>query len=119
MSLQNYQDTILEGIVRPCFDEGQKLALEEDGDSGHGTGRKANVVKAWKQETRSETLFNTPGSLGLSPIENCWGTTRQFVRANRSLAGMVADSNNLALAGRARIPPSKIYQMMNSMVVRI
>jgi len=47
MSMQIYRDEILEGVVRPWLDAGQHFVLEEDGDSGHGTGRyTTNIVKA-------------------------------------------------------------------------
>jgi hypothetical protein len=46
MCLETYRDEILEKVVGPWLDDGQQFVLEEDGDSGHGTGRnKDNIVK--------------------------------------------------------------------------
>ena len=39
MSLQIYRDEILEKVVRPWLEAGEEFVLEEDGDSGYGTGR--------------------------------------------------------------------------------
>jgi len=46
MSLQIYRDKILEGVVKLWLEAGDRFVLEEDGDSGHGTGQKKdNIVK--------------------------------------------------------------------------
>jgi len=55
MSLQIYRDEILEKVVRPWLDAGEQFVLEEDGDSGHGTGRNQdNIVKVCKRDARQK-----------------------------------------------------------------
>jgi hypothetical protein len=44
MSQSVYIDQILEPIVKPWLDRGDKFVLEEDRDSGHGPG-KSNIVR--------------------------------------------------------------------------
>jgi len=118
MSLQIYHDEILEGVVRPWLDAGQHFVLEEDGDSGHGTGRNStNIVKDWKEAHGLKHYFNTPGSPDLSPIENCWRAVKQYVRANVSITG--PSLIELVLAGWARITKASINKMVDSMVERM
>ena len=49
MSLQVYRDEILEKVVGPWLDRGDKFVLEEDGDLGYGGGNskggRLNIVK--------------------------------------------------------------------------
>jgi hypothetical protein len=45
-----------------------RFVLEEDGDSGHGTGPK-NIVRTWKQENKLNYYFNCASSPDLFPIE--------------------------------------------------
>lgn len=40
MTHMMYIDSILEPVVKPWIMEGRDFALEEDGDSGHGTSKK-------------------------------------------------------------------------------
>ncbi|KAF1957793.1 hypothetical protein CC80DRAFT_534322 [Byssothecium circinans] len=40
MSLKVYRDSILKPIVKPWIDRGDDFLLEEDNDSGHGTGQR-------------------------------------------------------------------------------
>lgn len=52
MTLEVYRDQILEPIVKPWINDvisgrSGPFTLEEDGDSGHGTGKK-NIVRTWK-----------------------------------------------------------------------
>ncbi len=44
---QVYIDSIHKPVVKPWLEAGDEFVLEEDGDSGHGTGR-ANPVRKWK-----------------------------------------------------------------------
>ena len=67
-------------IVKPLLDRDDDFVLEEDGDSGHGTGRTRNAVKKWKEDHRLEHYFNCASSPDLSPIENCWQPIKQHVR---------------------------------------
>jgi hypothetical protein len=55
MSQRIYIDQILEPIVNPWIQHGDKFVLE-DGDSGHGPG-KNNIVKDWKQENNLNSYF--------------------------------------------------------------
>ena len=45
MTHQVYIDAILDPVVKPWLDRGDDFVLEEDGDSGHGTGKRRNAVK--------------------------------------------------------------------------
>ena len=79
MTLQVYRDSILEPIVKPWIATGQNFVLEEDGDSGHGTGKK-NIVRTWKQQHGLKYYFNCSNSPDLSPIENCWQASEQTLK---------------------------------------
>ena len=79
MSLQVYRDSILQPIVKPWLEKGEELVLEEDGDSGHGTG-KSNIVRTWKKQNNLTSYFNCSNSPDLSPIENCWQLRKQHLR---------------------------------------
>ena len=74
MSLQVYRDKILKPIVKPWIDKAKAnnahFTLEEDGDSGHGTG-KSNICRTWKKKHLLDCYFNVSGSPDLAPIENC------------------------------------------------
>ncbi|KAK4099712.1 hypothetical protein N658DRAFT_517214 [Parathielavia hyrcaniae] len=78
MSMQVYRDEILEKAVGPWLAQGDQFILEEDGDSGHGTGKK-NTIRDWKERHGLRHFFNTPGSPDLSPIENAWNTVKQYI----------------------------------------
>lgn len=71
MTHQVYINSILEPVVKPWLEAGDEFVLEEDGDSGHGTGR-ANPVRKWKEDHGLKSYFNCAQSPDLSPIENCW-----------------------------------------------
>jgi hypothetical protein len=53
--------------------------LEEDGDSGHGTGSK-NIIRTWKQQNGLKSYFNCAQSPDLAPIENCWQAPKQELK---------------------------------------
>ena len=46
MTHQVYIDAILDPVVKPWLERGDDFVLEEDGDSGHGTGKRRNAVKS-------------------------------------------------------------------------
>ena len=48
MTHQVYIDSVLEAAIKPWLDQSDDFVLEEDGDSGHGTGKTRNIVKKWK-----------------------------------------------------------------------
>ncbi len=101
MSLQIYRDEILEKVVGPWVASGENFVLEEDGDSGHRTGRnEKNIIKIWKEEHHLKHFFNTPGLLDLSPIENCWRDVKAYIRAKRRIG---LDLFKLVREGWARI----------------
>jgi len=79
MSQRVYIDQILEPIVKPWIDRGDKFVLEEDGDSGHGPG-KANNVRDWKQKNGLNSYFNCSNSPDLAPIEECWLPPKAHLR---------------------------------------
>lgn len=68
MSLKVYRDQILEPIVGQWLRNGESFVLEEDNDSGHGTG-KSNIVRTWKQKNGLTSFFNCSNSPDIPPIE--------------------------------------------------
>ena len=80
MTHQVYIDSILDPVVKQWLDRGDDFVLEEDGDSGHGTGKTRNKVKSWKAEHDLKHYFNCPQSSDLSIIENAWQPAKQHVR---------------------------------------
>lgn len=79
MSQRVYIDSILEPIFKSWIEAKHDFVLEEDGDSGHGPG-KSNIVKTWKQNHDLEYYFNCSSSPDLSPIENAWLPSKQYIR---------------------------------------
>ena len=83
LTLQVYRDKILEPVVKPWILEsranGTVFTLEEDGDSGHGTG-KNNICRTWKKDNLLDCYFNVSGSPDLAPIENCWQGPKQWAK---------------------------------------
>ncbi|KAL8359971.1 hypothetical protein RB598_008355 [Gaeumannomyces tritici] len=57
MTLQTYRDQIFEPVVGSWLRDGHNFVLEEDNDSGHGTG-KSNIVRTWKKEAGLTSFFN-------------------------------------------------------------
>ncbi len=54
LTLKLYLEQILKPIVKPWIENHSRFVLEENGDSGHGTGPK-NIVRTWKQENKLST----------------------------------------------------------------
>lgn len=79
MSQNVYRDQILEPAVGGWLREGQHFVLEEDCDSGHGTG-KSNIVRAWKQANGLESFFDCASSPDFSPIEKAWQGPKEYVK---------------------------------------
>ncbi len=79
LTLKVYLEQILKPIVKPWIENHPRFVLEEDGDSGHGTGSK-NIVRTWKQENKLEHYFNCASSPDLSPIESMWQVPKQELR---------------------------------------
>ncbi len=74
-----YIDKILDPVIKPWLDQGQEFVLEEDGDSGHGTGA-TNVVRTWKKNHALKSYLNCASSPDLAPIENCWRPLKAHMR---------------------------------------
>ncbi|KAK6363297.1 hypothetical protein TWF730_011363 [Orbilia blumenaviensis] len=79
MSQAVYIDAILEPIVKPWLEAGQDFVLEEDNDSGHGTG-KDSTARRWKNNNGLVSYFNCSQSPDLSPIENAWQSPKSYTR---------------------------------------
>ena len=84
MTAQAYVDKILEPVVKPWIQENNNFVLEEDRDSGHSISVKltpaTKLVKGWKEANGFTSFFNCSGSPDLSPIEDCWQSTKQNIR---------------------------------------
>lgn len=78
MSLKVYRDSILEPVVGSWLRQGASFVLEEDGDSGHGTG-KHNIVQEWKEKNGLTSYFNCSGAPDFVPIENAWIGPKQAI----------------------------------------
>lgn len=72
MNLQVYRDQILEPIVGKWLQDGEHFILAEDGGSGHGNARNANIVSQWKQEHALNFFSDCASSPDLSIVEHCW-----------------------------------------------
>lgn len=79
MTLKTYRDQILEPVVGEWLRQGQTFVLEEDNDSGHGTG-KSNIVRIWKKENGLTHYFNCAESPDFPPIEKAWLAPKEEVR---------------------------------------
>jgi hypothetical protein len=69
MSFKVYKDHILEPNIKPWLDSSADFVLEEDRDSGLGTG-KGNVVHTLKATHRLESYFNYYNYPNSLPNEN-------------------------------------------------
>lgn len=79
MTLQVYRDEILESVVGSWLRQGHSFVLEEDNDSGHGTG-KANIVRTWKKQNGLDSFFNCASSPDFVPIEKAFLIPKDYVR---------------------------------------
>ncbi|RFU30684.1 hypothetical protein B7463_g5645, partial [Scytalidium lignicola] len=79
MSMKVYRDSILEPVVGSWLQAGHDFVLEEDSDSGHGTG-KANIVKTWKRHHGLESFINCPQSPDFVPIERAFQAPKEAVK---------------------------------------
>ena len=66
MTHQVYIESVLDPVVKPWLERGDDFVLEEDGDSGHSTGKTRNAVKKWKEDHHLEHYFNCASSPDLS-----------------------------------------------------
>jgi hypothetical protein len=117
MTLQVYRDQILEPIVKAWLQSGQDFVLEEDRDSGHGTG-KQNIVRKWKQDNRLKHYWNCPRSTDLAPIENIWGMEKSYMR--KYTHWTKEETEELALeAWNEGISQEQINKLVDSMPERL
>jgi hypothetical protein len=79
-TFQHYINDVLSGPVREWIDCGEDFVLEEDKDSGHGTGARG-PVQSYKQQIGLKCFFNAPGSPDLAPIENIWRCEKQGIKS--------------------------------------
>jgi len=79
MSLRVYRDQILKPVVGQWLRDGHSFVLEEDNDSGHGTGQ-ANIVRTWKKQHGLDYFFNCSQSPDIPPIEKAWQAPKEAVR---------------------------------------
>jgi hypothetical protein len=116
MSLQAYRDQILEPIVKPWLERGDDFILEEDNDSGHGTG-KQNIVVSWKKKHGLKHYFNCSHSPDLSPVENCWQPPKQFLK--RFPHWDEFETRDLAIEGWEQVSQRFINERVDSMPQRL
>ena len=76
---QVYINSILEPVVKAWIMAGEDFVLQEDGDSGHGPGKK-KPVRTWKEQNGLESYFNCAQSPDLSVVENCWAIPKMYTR---------------------------------------
>lgn len=81
MSLQVYRDVVLDGEVKQwlAVETPDGFIIEEDNDSGYGTGKKKNIVRDWKEAYGLRCFFNVPRSPDLSLIENAWRAPKEEI----------------------------------------
>lgn len=78
MSMQIYRDEVLKKVVGSWLSRRDQFVQEEDGDYGHGTGKK-NIVRDWKKRHGLKCYFNIPGSPDFSRIESAWDVVEQRI----------------------------------------
>lgn len=117
MSLQIYRDKILEPVVKTWLEnEGtEAFVLEEDNDSGHGTGKK-NIVRDWKIAHGLKSYFNCSQSPDFVPIENAWSAPKEWIAQFESWDHETL--KELAIEGWNRLPQSTINSWVDSIPQR-
>ena len=118
MSLQIYKDEILEKVVKSWLkkDGSESFVLEEDGDSGHGTGKR-NVVRDWKVAHHLNSYFNCSQSPDFAPIENAWSAPKQWIAQFESWDTDLLKS--LATEGWERLSQERINSWVDEMPQRL
>jgi len=116
LSLQIYRDCILEPVVKSWLLEGHDFVLEEDNDSGHGTGRD-NIVRTWKQDHRLRSYWNCSQSPDLSPIENYWQAAKDNIRQHACWSNESLKS--FAVAGWEGLSQETINRWIDTMPRRL
>ena len=108
----------MEKVVKTWLEnEGpEAFVLEEDNDSGHGTG-KQNIVRAWKTAHRLKSYFNCPQSPDLVPIENAWSAPKEWIAQFDSWDNDSLQS--LAIEGWNRLTQDTINSWVDSIPQRL
>jgi hypothetical protein len=75
-----YRDQILEPVVKPWLERGDKFIVEEDRASGHGHANNCNPAWKWKEKHGLTWYINTAGSPDLTPIENAWKAPKAYLK---------------------------------------
>ena len=115
MSQRVYIDQILDPVVKPWLEAGQKFVVE-DGNSGHGPGR-SNIVQQWKIDHGLVGYFNCASSPDLSPIEKCWAPPKAHLRTVPHWSDWV--TRDLILEGWEGVTRGYISQWILSMPYRL
>jgi hypothetical protein len=79
MSQKIYLKSVLKLIVKSWLDRDDDFVLKEDDDSSHDIN-KSNIVRTWKEENQLKCYFNCVSSSDLSSIENCWLSSKNYIR---------------------------------------
>lgn len=118
MSLRIYRDKILEEVVKPWLekDSSKAFVLEEDSDSGHGTGR-TNIVREWKAAHNLKSYFNCPQSPDFAPIENAWSAPKQWIAQFESWD--TESLKSLAIEGWERLSQEQINTWVDQIPQRL
>ena len=79
MSQSIYIDQILKSIIKPWLKTKQDFVLKKNDDSDHDP-KKFNIVYIWKAQDKLKSYFNCAFSSDLSSIENCWQSSKIYLR---------------------------------------
>ncbi|KAJ6260011.1 hypothetical protein Dda_2224 [Drechslerella dactyloides] len=117
MSNTVYVQQILEPVVLPWLEEaGQDFVLEEDNDSGHGTGHYSEAAR-WKQDHGLRHYFNCSQSPDLSPIENAWQLPKSYTR--QAPHWDTESTRELVIQGWDSLKQETINKWVDSMPARL
>jgi hypothetical protein len=125
MTQQVYIDSILDPIVAQWCLETEPWVFEEDGDSGHGPGKKENPVSQWKEahgiskdpSALHRQYFNCRHSPDFSIIEDVWQYPKQYVRTRPHWSDELV--TELALEAWDQIPQDWINKLVDSIPQRL
>lgn len=116
MSQRVYIDQILKFVVKSWLDRGDDFCLKENEDSGHGIS-KHNIVRTWKEEHGLKNYFNSASFSDLSSIENCWQSSKQYIR--KFLHWDEATTVDLVYEGWATVSQRFINEKVDEMPQRL
>ena len=116
-----YIDSILEPVVRPLLERGDKhWIMEETGDYGHGSGstERGNAVWQWKMKNGLQFYFNAPKSPDLCILDDCWVPVQRYL-ANSTFADEQALLNAVKVAWKEQVSQKLINDLILSMDGRL